>query len=575
MVQEPLRLLSVCLLRKFFCVIVCGPLVFFTSCVVMKPLLIYLLSIAIDEIGGSSSFASGGNASVSGITDVDIYDVWNDSEIQRVNVPPIIWSRNPLEPSRESWSSQSVYRAFIETIDEINFRISTCFPYLIFQGDTDPLTLRNLVLMSKSVAEHDLAGLRLVSQLKRNSSFRQLIWNVRTMIEHIAYTGLSFRESEKILASIAPWVHAFMHAHFYLGFETFRLFSNVGFDFLNEIVKYHPIYTRDTDGVWYLRLESSSVVPDAEYYATQSTNRIPFMLDMPGKEDVLDRLDIDLSTTPMTPEELATTLLYRLTLVYPCDDSSHSDELRAIFYAIKYFSELLDDEPFGAAFTTEVMRSVRASPAQRLIINGFINHCASSETTALVMSVFNEFITPTNLLKLLVPLSKANSKSGASAFLLKNFDVTPTTIVQDTLRVFGASSVTKYDLADSWAPFLPSGPYPGRGPAFYRDLLAMLFDPMNEYFTRNGERYELHPLCSIQAQTAIGRIFGQIVRLDNPHGILNEYMFPAPTIFEAIFFNSMEIRNGFYDVFHDGMLDRLFLSNGTRAVEALISIAEN
>ena len=483
-----------------------------------------------------------------------------------IESPPITWTYSPLTrlPCSLPVTLDSL-NDFMDLIDVLNQRIAASFPRMVYTREWDEAELRDFVLAAKLAAENALCDHRLVPTLNRNKSFRELIWNMKMMVEHVAFTGLSFEKAQNILASIAPWVHAFMHAHFYLGFETFDVFADAGWDFLNEVVKYHPQYTEDIDGVWYLRLERRAVVPPYDRISAL-IDRIPYMLDMPELDTIMEIVDIRI-TPVMTPNHLAEMLWNRLEWVFPCDDFGDSDALRAILFALKYMHEF---ETIGVGYEAiqALLQSIRSSPERQAILAEHWHGDFSPSTPSAAIGVFNEFIRPENLFELLRSLRLTETR-GKHRIIRVN----PATILEDSLRKFGSRSLSKYDLADSYGYFTFSGEYPGKSVGFFQDLLSQLFDPNRGHFTNVNGRYYLDPSNTVQYKVAIGRIMGKILKLENPHGILNDYLSPAPTVLETFFFNSMDVRSGFYDVFHDGMLERLFQNNGTRALEALFSMS--
>jgi hypothetical protein len=106
--------------------------------------------------------------------------------------------------------------------------------------------------------------------------------------------------------------------------------------------------------------------------------------------------------------------------------------------------------------------------------------------------------------------------------------------------------------------------------------------PIQEWIRQVLQNYVLYNLQDVSGDfrdslVAMDRLFALAIRyrtgldllfplITTQSGLTN-----TPTIHENIFFNSNYIRSGFYDIFHDGMLESLFRNNGNRLIEAIFT----
>jgi hypothetical protein len=120
---------------------------------------------------------------------------------------------------------------------------------------------------------------------------------------------------------------------------------------------------------------------------------------------------------------------------------------------------------------------------------------------------------------------------------------------------------------------------------YFRELLAETFDPSKAIFTPvvdpdDPRRFKLNPRFDYdfrfypmvrRIRIVVGRLIGLVLR-DTSGNLLIEYLpqngFTNQTVLETIFFNSHDIRSGFYDVYHAGTLERIFANNGSDALRA-------
>ena len=480
---------------------------------------------------------------------------------------------------------ESVFRSLVDRIpvDSVPFldilaelvethtdRVLAQFPRLVYSDDLDGTLLRNISANIQSIADTSGSNIRHVSRVVRRITWmRKWAWTIVVLMEHITRrSGLTFRESELLLVSIAPTMHAFLHALFMLeiDFPDFFLgFQNV----ISSVTKYHPIYTRD-DTVWYIRL-----TPEFrnEIYTSEP---IPvFPLDVPDVEFFESQWGeeflAEILTTPRSLVQHIHRLLNSLILTRPFrpsrfEASALMEPLALTMHTLRYLKEfspdyyrelvlagLLDSKPNRAQTPLTRAMQIATLLHDHVTIRGIMEHFSNLILNDKVM--LTNIVAIDNMANRLVSISSQE----IGTRLVYSTDV------KETLHAI--SNCTRFELAGPiHLGFVP-----------IQDLFEVLLDNVflhaNGIFTFSHNHYQLteSALTRSSLVLGIGRLFGLIVKSGNPLNMLGRYITiasPSSTVFETFFFSSETLRRGFHDVILENSIESIY-QYGSQIVTAL------
>ena len=163
---------------------------------------------------------------------------------RELSLPPIIWESSDEDEDwikdDEAWRGTSsfimsdssqlmrlprdtrrLFKSFEKTAELITSRISKMYPQLVYSEEIDGTLLRKftslaiqLVLATRSCKSVKVDDL---SDLARKSEYvRDLAWYVMAMLNKIS--SVTMHETEIFMASMAPWIHAFMYVQYQIHF---------------------------------------------------------------------------------------------------------------------------------------------------------------------------------------------------------------------------------------------------------------------------------------------------------------------------------------------------------------------
>ena len=443
-------------------------------------------------------------------------------------------------------------RAFQEAVEIVIERIFDAFPYMVFDMEIDGMILTQLVERATQLASR-LSLLSFTEQgrarwlIYQSNCFQKLTWAIRVIFHHLAVPGKTTNELKLLFVAFAPVVHAYLHATHLLKVHISHLFeSRTTEDIILCMARYHPLYTLD-DGVWYIRMSGAWF----DWHRIFTHTHIP--RDSNDLELVLSMISAvpDITIVPSAPHSDTDPVPPFITVVKwdsfvsPRTDR-HFDALKIAQYAFRIMREKYGTFFVSHNFPIHTLSSIMATPV--------------SHASIALADMVNEVVPAHLLLNQLVSMSKT-----PAPILRRNIRIRlairQSHFVHDLLHeismltIFGLAILIEIKIDDHQpAPLYDS----------IRNVLEHIYEkgPL-----LNGHR---------RYKIALGRLFALaiqfrkgldvLVRLitSNQGGIVE-----SPTIHETIFFNSHYIRSGFYDIYHEGMLESLFRNNGTRLIEAL------
>ena len=446
-------------------------------------------------------------------------------------------------------------------VDNHSDRILQHFPRLVYSEEIDGEVLRNISANIHSLVDASGSHRITVSRIVRGLGWmRKWAWTMVVVMEHIASrTGLSMKESELLLISIAPSMHAFLHALFYLEID----FPDLFFGFQNIIMsvgQYHPLYIED-DPVWFIRLTP-------EFRTDMSTNRP--LVKMPVGVPDLDFLQMEWGDDRF--EELLVdphVLVREVSQVFRCpilnrpfrpsysESVTVMERVSLVMYTLAYFREV-DAEYYQQlvlAGLLDFKLDRIQQPLSRIIQMASLMH--DYATIRFLIEIFGDMITDKKaLLFLITPIDNM-----ANRFVRIRRDQHETLFpffpeIQDTLTTI--ANLTRFQLAG----YIQFGSVPLT--LIFEPLMENLFSSTSGIFWYNNGQYLLteHTRTQPLLLIGIGRLLGLIVKFGNPGNILSQFIgsssSPLSSVQESLFFSSEGMRQGFYDVIIQDTFEGVF-----------------
>ena len=541
------------------------------------------LSICRDD-GNCSKIETGSSSQTVIVSCTRAFAMLMGSVHRRVTEPPIIAFRRVYAPTVSyTISARSrISRRFFNLIEQITKRIHSRFPRLVYVEEHDAPILRALVTMARKISGLVKMSPAIEVNLYREPKIIEWKWSIQMITDYIKLASVSFLETERILISVAPFVHAFLHVAYYLDIASGdELQKCIDFDVLTTIVKYHPLYTQEDedDGVWYIRFPKRVDLSST----LQTLGPISFVTapELCDLEEYWGPQVYDLNF----PETLFRSLsryVGNMTV-----DPETKGWLKQTLITLKLFSE-------KRMVKVHWIHQIQTDAIDRLASQTlFQKHYEGNQSELLrLMMMLRERLHLTVQLRLLVPLSYMNSyiaRAPNVCALMRR----PILSFEDKLECI--SGANKFQLTWQLQLFRTkiNSPKPyqmlpiGMG-NFYKTLLEDTFDPARGIFlpvvmsadehrrfvlNRTRDNDEAFASTNRRLRVFVGRLmaltlreeFGAYLMDYLPKKSASDYQ---QTIMETIFFNSWYIRSGFYDVYHEGMLERIYKNNGTKALMA-------
>ena len=466
---------------------------------------------------------------------------WNlfegDYDVEILLEAPIV-ANLMFEEEIASGLSDDSTRSVLDDLDEkfnlVSDRINDKFPRIFYVDHVDGELLRSIIA---DIFVLDKSSSHLMYTIFASKSFRKFAWTVSMALDFLLNKEIGFRESEKIIISIAPYLHAFSRILFILEFDSPTLFQPPA-GFLECITQFHPIYTND-DGVWYVRQVISNRIEVPRLFFVTTRGDLEMMWS-----------DLDYPQTLIDPLSLLEVLRSSITVSFLLSSTNPIFEL--VLTTIKFFSEfdrptytqLVDAGLFRIPIDVEIF--IRESPDMAEIGHSILQRLP------------REYPTTIDRIKTIKSASSINFRIPIKTRdQTKIIRLNQTSLITDFLAEI--SNMSRFDLAGT----LVLDP-PIDRQTLVTELLSGMFEShfvgstLKENVTRHVAR-------------AIGRTIGLIIIMGNPGRVLKRYINQdSENVFQSLFFSSREIQRGFFDVFQS-----FHFTTTSSLLEALDLMSEN
>ncbi len=352
-------------------------------------------------------------------------------------------------------------------------------------------------------------------------------------------------ELQQYLTRIAPFVHAFLHAVFFLDGDGLPLKHGMN-NALQALIKLDPVYIA---APWFLRISEAINVPDFTLPICTFTSK-----DADAKSSLVEHHRVP-----------NISLVEQLRQVMGFQDTAIAAGLLYTLGAMT--EELSHGRVIGSP---EDLRSICMSPRLITMLHREFLPAPEIRTQvrAYLMSVCGSFFSVDDKCSAIVPLSEMSHQH------LPDHGRYPRTIswekddIEGLLEAFGELNL--YHLNGPLR--LPQRPYtrryyvPVKG-SIVSEMLALIFANDSGIFHSSAAgTYSVHTeplglLYNVRLRR-VGRILAVVLREGNTGNVLSRYLFPhgapatAVSVFDSLFFGNDDIRNGFYEVFYYGCLER-------------------
>ena len=501
-------------------------------------------------------------------------------ESRRVVAPPVVANRRYFVHRPSSHSAEertNLIDGFCIRLLQTADRILANFPRLVYDEEIDGDMLRDLVTKAELLSQFIVSESQ-TRLFQTNPIITQWKWSMRAISDYISQIQVRFTDIDRLLVSVAPFIHAFLRTAYYLPIiPDGELLNCIDYDLLHTIVEYHPRYTNatdDQDGVWFIHLGARDV---ATISLEQADDAVRYVIP-------------------------------------PVDSSQISDYWGPQFYDMNSFSEFLarkfsnvsgiTDDPSSrrsvrkALFTFKCIMSVPGNSARknlgRILQNAFRSWRLHDSTSianlveniehVYILRMMKPFIQPTDRLKLL-PSYFHSHQIFSHRPVYESVCRSPWSLGREITRF---AELNRFELSgyfDFYTNHTTTTTTNGTRivpvPFSYylQQLLEGTFEPSNRIFVPNSDpqppqRYTLHPRIGIRARPLrvfIGRLMALLLRENSGHFLVNylpTHSTGTENIVDTIFFGSWDIRSGFYDVYHDNALEYMFHNNGSLALMA-------
>ena len=440
-------------------------------------------------------------------------------------------------------------------IDDYADRIFEQFPNVEYDEQVDGVALRN-ISATVSILAKNRSHTTLISQIVRRMGWmRKWTRTIVSMMEYIVKRPfLSMSQTEIVLISLAPTMHAFMHALFHLEIDFPNLFN--GFQSLvSNVSKHHPMYVEDP--VWFLRIGREfgigqypvfrsipTFVSDAEFFENAWGDEFGTFRSNP-------RLLVAKTHAFINDPIFLQRLLPWISAIPQVVDS-----LASVLFTIQYFREHepeVFDRLLALGLVDLKIQSVDKILRRIITMASLVKHFS---TVRGVVEIFGHLILDDDarleqitavghLANRLVPMSQSDN----------SFHMQSKETVALMLEELGG--ITKFNLAGYI--FLDAISIE----SLFDEMLMDVFDPDNGVFEVTPSGLYAPRTSSSTALVGVGRLLGLVFKSGNHDNILQTYVFvirgsPPAGIFQTLFFGSQDIRTGFYDVILENTVESVY-----------------
>jgi hypothetical protein len=473
-------------------------------------------------------------------------------------------------------NTRSLLESFATALEKVVERIFELFPRMVYQEDIDGPLLRNITHIANSLSPNDaviafLFGTipRISKYVMQTDSMRKYARAIAMMMRLVSFRKI--RETELLIVSMAPW----LHAYFRVMFDLRIVYPHAQDEYewlLLTASTICPLYTEGSPSTWYLLLDST-VEPQPFSPRDRSITW----------ESVVEVFGAD-SAVEHDGEYLLRNLISNMTryisLHDPEEEEFHNctNSIRKLVYAMEFMAEF-ESFDFGEIATAddfcviEDMMNVQTSNADE-----DVGLTSMEALMRLFLFGLNPYVLRDRLPRIddatdYIPMQ--SNSPGAALFVYYDEVGIRRDRLLNTLLSF-----TKHDFMMQVHLIAVDADFPLSDPReLVADMMDVFFSPLTGWFEAeyssddsldllddNAAYYRITPHfanSSPSNQVALGRLIGFILWIRNPGNILNKYIKPPrqdSTIFETLFFGSRYIRQGFYDIYLADSLEMSYMN---------------
>ena len=556
-----------------------------------------------DKCVGITSVSSGGEL----IPCKKAYEIISRRTAHRISVPPIVETssvatdalicseeqayersdaRAILYPPRNS-TSETILTRLEQLSDQIRDRITGMHYRFLYEDEIDGPLLRNFTDAIQTIvnpaggSDGPLSGTYFYrTYLRTSPSYRKLARLIGHILHHVASRPMN--ETELIIGSVAPWVHAFTHSLFMTKVVFPGFFKNYGF-ILKALVTFHPRYVSD-DGIWYLYLESDFQTDPLELHLYERNERVTW-------DDMEDFFMLHTKTIPPRDPRLIMERLEEMGTEYRSGNDleesyAAATQIEYLVYALEYISTYENITRFASpALIRLILPLVRGDHFLYLTLNPVTVESLGRIFRDVLPLEDKAWLPPQLSLFSYVPLVQTREWKrrithryhGRTGFHLAEIVENLMSQSRDDLFRQIEWDISTDDEDEDIDP-----PDTFQAIPEIMDLFSADLGGGNQSNTHTepdsldmcSHQLQIHPSVAetkIDTQIALGRFVGILLSQNLLDVIIGTHMC-APqrnaSIFETVFFNSRYVRQGFYDVYLEGSLEDTFV-NGNEFLEAM------
>ena len=482
----------------------------------------------------------------------------------------------------ESGQHSELISKMIKNLSHIESRLSSMFPFILYDGTVDGPVLGQLVDGAKNVSELIFAPLArsrmsdLVKQLRCALTRSNLHKNIRTYLDlygrEIQTHGIGSFSSDvanTVMSNLQPFVHAWLTANAYLGIN-FPLWLTQDLGIVTAMSKFDPLYTSSEE-------DKSWIVPVAEPALSRGSELLILPpIYVTGRDDfplpVLDILSISEDGIPNAGNALGLSLVEMQTKQSIVDYNF----LRAAIFYLRFHESVNDmDRMNFCTISLPIIRIIfeqmkmQAIPAHDLFgtngISEYLNLCGARELE--LEERLEHILLPSTLPERLVPgtkikrieLTRGTAKSMVRT--LRYIAKIPVHMIQKPLIIVSGGE-KPFDLVRAGgrpSPSRDNGATVADIDQYHSFLTKLTKATITTLYTSTLDILTVAGPATNSDLGEVLRGFGRVIALlmieGDPDNILAPF-FSTHSEYD-LYFNSVAIRRGFCEVVSCNILDAL------------------
>lgn len=512
-----------------------------------------------------------------------------------------IYVREPNDPSEPTVNVQHALSRFIdvhcpedirekvEAMEILVFsatqHVQRSFPLILFDDHMEGANLRMIVELVDEIKDC-VTGInrtdQLVSRLRNSRNMRQFMWTITLILQYVLRLGQQSLMLQPFLAASAPFVHTFMYIQYSLGLDYADIFAEYQSS-ISVFFRVDPVYLGPNRSTWYIRIPMSEFqlwqVPDIPLIVTD-WDMLLFDRDVVSqiadKETPRDELSAQYRLTlAHLLQNLSATLAAR-------NDNTSLDEVEAhpdatehiplLFMYARHFavdlSHLCDAFPEAVTYVHHLysgdyeMLRVQTNTAImdrcKHVTVPLENRLKEIETLSAIVIVLKSST-------IWVDLSSQAEVMGSflgSLYAMDPFTLSGSIYVSREV-VSGRHSTEPSDGIMRWLAIV---------------IELALNSPLFRLNTAGDCRYYVASkrgsIDDLKILRSIGRLLALYLRQGNTDNLLGNLMHSCGvgmSFIDTMFFDSVYIRKGFYDVFLEGEFERTMSHTEVPAMLQLVA----